>query len=251
MSLFFFSFALISCTDRWDHFDLAHWIFCWTCGICLLRLNRPMYSCTHVWQILSIQFIHFVFKDTPLLDCVGSQYPCCYYSCNLGICILRSVSLFSFTRWHWLLPLVMWTTALGGEVIGQGAILTTLWSNALSLATTIASMTVNALATGLIVFKIFKVSCQVKDITTSGEKYLAVTGGRKLHSIIFIIIESGMALFAIQLARVVLAAIWLNGNSEIEVPYSLIVPIHEMLNVITSLVIAILCITDNVDLARV
>ena len=127
----------------------------------------------------------------------------------------------------------------------------TSWSNALGLASLIASMIVNALATGLIVFRIFKVFREVKDVTTSDEKSLGVTGGRKLHSIIFIIIESGMALFAIQLARVVLAAIMLNGNSEINVPYSLIVPIHEMLNVIISSVIVASCFTDNVDLARV
>ena len=111
-------------------------------------------------------------------------------------------------------------------------------------------MAVNALTTGLIVFRIFEVFRQVKCNTTSEEKSLGITGGRKLRSVIFVIIESGMALFAIQLARVVLAAI-LPGNSEVQASYSLIVPIHEMLNVITSSVIATLCYTDNVDLARV
>ena len=59
----------------------------------------------------------------------------------------------------------MWTTGLGADYIGQGAILTTSWGNTLSLASLIASMTVNALATGLIVFRIFKVFREVKDIT--------------------------------------------------------------------------------------
>ena len=33
------------------------------------------------------------FKDTPLLDRVGSQYPRRDHSFNLGVCILRSVHL--------------------------------------------------------------------------------------------------------------------------------------------------------------
>ena len=32
------------------------------------------------------------FKDIPLLDCVGSQYPCCDRSFSLSICILRFVN---------------------------------------------------------------------------------------------------------------------------------------------------------------
>ena len=144
----------------------------------------------------------------------------------------------------------MWTTALGGQVLEQGQVITASWSNTMTLTGLITSMTVNAVTTGLIVFRIFKVFRQAKYNTTSEEKSLGITGGRKLRSVIFVIIESGMALFAIQLARVVLAAI-MPGNSEVQAPYSLIVPIHEMLNVITSSVIATLCFTDNVDLARV
>ena len=147
--------------------------------------------------------------------------------------------------------LVMWTACIGAEFIVQNEIFTDMWGEVLALTSLIASMIVNALATGLIVFRIFKVFREVKDVTTSDEKSLGVTGGRKLHSIIFIIIESGMALFAIQLARVVLGIITLNGNSETDVAYNFIIPIHEMLNVITSSVIATLCFTDNVDLARV
>ena len=58
-----------------------------------------------------------------------------------------------------------------------------------------ASMAVNALMTGLIVFKILKMFLKVK--TTSDELTLGSSGGTKLQYIIFIIIESGMALFAI------------------------------------------------------
>ena len=150
----------------------------------------------------------------------------------------------------------MWTTALGGQFIRQGTILVTVWSNAVTLASLNASMTVNALVTGLIVFRIFKVFREVKDITTSNEKSLGVTRERKLHSIIFIIIESGMALFAIQVSRIVVFIIEAdisstNENFAWQAAYVLIAPIHEMLNVITSSVIAILCFTDDMDLGRV
>jgi hypothetical protein len=90
----------------------------------------------------------------------------------------------------------MWIAAGCSQFIAQGTISATTWSNILVLTSLTASMTVNALVTGLIVFRIFKVFREVKD----------VTGGRKIRSIIFIIIESGMALFAIQLGRVVIAA---------------------------------------------
>jgi hypothetical protein len=95
-----------------------------------------------------------------------------------------------------------------------------------------ASMTINALVTVLIVFRIFKVFHEVKD----------VTGGKKLCSIIFIIIESGMALFAIQLACLVIAATEERTNAECNI-YLLIGCIHKMLNVVISSVTATLYIT--------
>ena len=93
----------------------------------------------------------------------------------------------------------------------------------------------STLVTGLIVFRIFKVFHEVKD----------VTGGRKLRSVIFIIIESGMALFAIQLARLVIAATGLGTDAEVDV-YELVVGMHEMLKVVIPSVIVALYSTDNV-----
>ena len=149
----------------------------------------------------------------------------------------------------------MWTTSsIRGDYIGQGTLLTTLWGNALTLASIIASMTVNALATGLIVFRIFKVFREVKDKITSDEKFVGFTGGRRLRSIIFIIIESGMILFAVQLARLVLSAMVEFSTSPTEntvAAYNVTIGIHEMLNVIISSVIVTLCFSDDVDLARV
>ena len=145
---------------------------------------------------------------------------------------------------------------MGGAYLEQGEISVTLWGAILNLTSLTASMTVNALATGLIVFRIFKVFREVKDITTPDEKSLGFTAGRKLRSVIFVVIESGMALLVIQVARVVLLIIVFdisstNENLAWQAAYDLIVPIHQMLNVITSSLMAILCFTDNMDLARV
>ena len=130
----------------------------------------------------------------------------------------------------------------------QGTIVAPTWTNILVLACLAASMTVNALVTGLIVFRIFKVFREVKNITTSNEKSLGVTGGEKLRSVIFIIIESGMALFAIQLARLVTTAIGMQSNTDGAAykAFQFIASIHEMLNVVISLVIITSYLTDNV-----
>jgi hypothetical protein len=98
-------------------------------------------------------------------------------------------------------------------------------------------MAVNALVTGLIVYRIFKVFRKVQQGSTSAEKSLGVNGGRKYRSLIFVIIESGVALFAIQLFRVILSipALLLNSTS-IYVASNFIIVTHQMLNVILTLV---------------
>jgi hypothetical protein len=129
----------------------------------------------------------------------------------------------------------MWIAGAGAQLIEQGGVDQTVWGNILSLTSVTASMTVNALVTGLIVLRIFKVF-QVSSVTTSDETSLGITGGRQLRSIIFIIIESGMALFAIQLTRLVLSFVQSPGNYENDA-FDLIVGIHEMVNVIISSII--------------
>ena len=49
-------------------------------------------------------------------------------------------------------------------------------------------------------FKILKVFREVKGITTPDEKSLGVICRKKVRSIVFVIIKSGITLFAIQLA---------------------------------------------------
>jgi hypothetical protein len=117
-------------------------------------------------------------------------------------------------------------------------------------------MAVNALMTGLIVFKIIKVFLGLK--STSVERTLgslSSTGGSKLRHVIFIIIESGMALFAIQLVRVVLTILLAqtesSGFTGPWVGTELVIPIHQMFNVIIrSVYFYFLCFTDDIYLAR-
>ena len=127
----------------------------------------------------------------------------------------------------------------------------------MALTALVASMVVNALVTGLIVFKILKVFLEVRP--TSVEETLGSlnsTRGPKLRRIIFIIIESGMALFAIQLARVVVTSlVELQvglGPLSLQIVESFVIPIHQALNVIIrSVHFCLFCFTDDIYLPRV
>ena len=119
---------------------------------------------------------------------------------------------------------------MGAVTILQGVIVTAEWGNRMVVAGIAMSMTVNALATGLIVLRIFKVLREVKAATTSDEQLLGATGGSKLQTIIFIVIESGMALFSIQLIRLVVTV--LATNAATANAFQIIISIHQMLNVI-------------------
>ena len=124
----------------------------------------------------------------------------------------------------------------------QGQIDVPDWSNTLMIAGLALSMTVNALVTGLIVFRIFKVFQEVKT-STADDQILGVTGGSRLRRVIFIIIESGMALFSIQLARLVMGVAIVNNTMDaatVQDAYYFILNIHGVLNVIIILVIATL-----------
>ena len=138
----------------------------------------------------------------------------------------------------------------------RGEILTAIWGNTLSLTGLAASMAVNALVTGLIVFKILKVFLEVK--ATSVDRTLgslSSTGGpgTKLRHIIFVIIESAMALFAIQLVRVVFCSLLDSPEAESTsiIAYDFVIYINQMLNVIIrSIHFYLFCFTDNIYLHR-
>jgi hypothetical protein len=104
-------------------------------------------------------------------------------------------------------------------------------------------MAVNTLVTSLILFKIFKVFVEVKP--TSVERTLGSTGGTKLRHIIFVIIESGVMLFAIQLVRVVLSILPVQLTPPNSV--DLVIGISQMINVIIrSVHFYFFCLTDSI-----
>ena len=177
--------------------------------------------------------------------------------------------------------LATWLAPVGGATtFAEDLLLNATWGNTsrlppgsrLTLTGLIASMTVNTLVTGLIVFKILKVFLEVKIATsksdseqTLGSLRQTTGGGTKLRHVIFIIIESGMALFAIQLVRVVLSSLPMpvptvqagqpvapvSATVLIIIGLNFVVVINQMFNVIIKSVhFYLFCITDNIYLVR-
>ncbi|KAF8813055.1 hypothetical protein BYT27DRAFT_6392187 [Phlegmacium glaucopus] len=87
------------------------------------------------------------------------------------------------------------------------------------------SITVNALVTGLIIFKLFNVYREVK--STSDDHTLGATGGSRIRTVIFMLIKSGMMLFSIQLALFVVTIALTNITDKV---FDIIVAIYQMLN---------------------
>ena len=134
-----------------------------------------------------------------------------------------------------LSPVAIWMASVGGTYIEGNGLYSTVWSTNLFTAGLAISLALNALVTGLIAFRIFRV---VKGNTTFYEnmKSLGVAGGRQVEFryIMFVMIESGMALFSIQLARVVVTAMRIGGTGGSDstmAAFNFIVNWHEMLNV--------------------
>ena len=102
--------------------------------------------------------------------------------------------------------LATWIGSIGAMGVEQNDLFSAPWGNTLTLTGLATFMVVNALMTGLIVFKILKVFLEYKPSSVERKLgSLSSTEGTKLRHIIFITIESGIALFAIQLVRVVLS----------------------------------------------
>ena len=105
------------------------------------------------------------------------------------------------------------------------------WPNTVCITGLATSMAVNALMTGMIVFRILKATGVEP---TSVERTLGSTEGNKFRHIMFIIIESGMALFAIQLVRFMLAFISVPVEQFpfFQAAQDIVTVINQMLNVI-------------------
>ena len=171
---------------------------------------------------------------------MGPGYPFRDPSFILGNHILRSVqsiylSFFIITNRFFFISilsslLATWLGTAGSSSILQVHPYNGTWGFPLVLTSFAASMAVNSLVTGLIVFRILKVFMEVKP--TSIERSLGVTGGSKFRSIIFVIIESGMALFAIQLVRVVLVILPINLTVPAIDGLNIVISVNQMFNVI-------------------
>ena len=108
--------------------------------------------------------------------------------------------------------------------------LTPVRGDTMTLTALAATMAVNTLVTGLIVFKILKAFLEVKRALGS---FSSAAGRPNYQRIAFIIIESGMALFAAHLGRIVLTPLYEgNGSSGILIAFNLVVDFHQILNVI-------------------
>ena len=92
-------------------------------------------------------------------------------------------------------------------------------------------------------FRIFKVFQEVK--TAVDDRIVGMTGGSTLRRIIFVLTESGMLLFAIQIAQLVLYLV----RTDVAIDaYELIAPLSQLqiLNVIIISIIITLNFTDPV-----
>ena len=128
------------------------------------------------------------------------------------------------------MPPATWlATAFSGNASNNNG--ASYWPKTVFITGLAASMAVNALMTGMIMFRILKAT-GVKP--TSIERTLGSTEGNKFWHIMFIIIESGMALFAIQLVRIVLefVSVPVEELPFLEAAHDFVVVINQMLNVI-------------------
>ena len=128
---------------------------------------------------------------------MGSNYPRRDRSFILGNLILRSIN----SHWHLISrlqfiapgPLAIWLAESFATPVVQGQPMEYIWGPPTIIASFTLSIAVNALVTGLIVFKILGVFLEVKAATTSVERTLGKAwAGTKLRHVVFVIIESGM-----------------------------------------------------------
>ena len=99
----------------------------------------------------------------------------------------------------------------------------------MTLTALAATMAVNTLVTGLIVFKILNAFLEVKRALGP---FSSAAWRPNYQRIAFIIIESGMALFAAHLGRIVLICLLeVNQSNGLLFAYDLVVNFHQILNV--------------------
>jgi len=133
-----------------------------------------------------------------------------------------------------------WFGSDAAVTFDHGQFATADWGIPVVLTSFASSMAVNALVTGLIVFKILKVFLNLKAnsderLGTFGSSS-STGGGSSLRHVIFVIIESGMVLFLIQLIRVVFLCL---PAERAPSSYNIIMAISQMLYGITPTIILV------------
>ena len=167
------------------------------------------------------------------------------WGCNIRVVIIPSFLAFAFLGTliylHSVTDFNLWFLAIWIATgtaplwVVNGKFGVPEWTNTLGMAGIALSMTVHALVTGLIVFRILKVFQGVKTATVDDQN-LGDSGRNTLRRVIFIIIESGMALFSVQLTRLVVGIVaTIVTTDAANDAYPLISGIHEILNVIMTI----------------
>ncbi|KAF8804520.1 hypothetical protein BYT27DRAFT_7340124 [Phlegmacium glaucopus] len=147
---------------------------------------------------------------------------------NTYVVIIPAILIFAF--------LPIWLSIVGSVYIANNQLATAKQDWAYKVVPTCLgmSLTVNALVTGLIAFRIVKVYCQVKPILYG--KMLGTSSECRLRSIVFIVIESAMVLFAFQVVWVVCTIVKADAASDV---INVIVGTHQMLIGITPTIIQV------------
>lgn len=161
---------------------------------------------------------------------MGLQYACGDYAFDVGICILGWVNVSRLVLTLLIMGLGIWIAGGAAPMYlsPDQQLSAPSWGFTLAVVGIAVSMAVNALVTGLIVFRIFQVFRLVRH-----ERMFGVNGrGNVLRSTIFMLIESGGVLFIIQLIRLVdIALVVWTGSVAAANAYPLISSVHEVSNV--------------------
>ncbi|KAF8816975.1 hypothetical protein BYT27DRAFT_7205407 [Phlegmacium glaucopus] len=126
------------------------------------------------------------------------------WGCNIRIIVIPSILALTF--------LATWLAMYGSfYIVPDGSVGVTHLGYAVSLTSLAISLVVNGVVTGLIVLRILKVYWEARP--TFEDQTLGIGTKGKIQSIIFIMIESGIAMFAIQTIGFVVCVLRLNAIS--------------------------------------
>ena len=138
--------------------------------------------------------------------------------------IRESTYLQSITTSSTDFPSAIWLTSIGSGSVSNNQLVNANWGWSLISTSFALSLAVNAVVSGFILFRIVKVYWEVEPVLY--ENFFYATGGSKFRSIAIAIIESAMALFALQVILVVCSSIATGPADEVG---NLTIGTHQML----------------------